>query len=153
MSSCCLLQLSQSLDEVYASAGVTPLIIIPHTNFDEVTVKYHSIGGVKDGAGGVADNVTADDGLILQKEGNNIYIIIPFMDHPRLLEAVEEQISLVLQSKFGRVLTYVDVVGGLGPRGEDGRRKYLVDAPMDGQTGSAGASFAPSKRRYHNSPR
>ena len=99
------------------------------------------------------DNVTADDGLILQKEGNNIYIIIPFMDHPRLLEAVEEQISLVLQSKFGRVLTYVDVVGGLGPRGEDGRRKYLVDAPMDGQTGSAGASFAPSKRRYHNSPR
>jgi len=97
------------------------------------------------------DGVTADDGLTLQKEGNNIYIIIPDMlvdfDAGGALEALEEQISLVLQSKFGRVLTHVDVVDGLGPEGEHGGGKYLVDAPMDGQT------FAPSQRRYRNSPR
>ena len=58
-----LLQLGDPFDQVHAPAGIAPLVVVPHGDFDHVAVEDDRVVGIENRAGRVADDVRGDDGI------------------------------------------------------------------------------------------
>ena len=50
--------------EVDDTPGVTPLVVVPSDELDEVLVEGDTSGGIEDGGSGVASEVGGDDGVL-----------------------------------------------------------------------------------------
>lgn len=68
----------------------------------------------------------------------DVYIVIP-EGH----EDLYEQINSLMQENFGRFLNNDEPYESMLPDGHGPGTKYLVDCPLDGQTGGAGTTNPP----------
>jgi len=59
-----LVLLGSEQEKFTHAAGVAPLVIVPRNELDEVRVELNSGRGIKDGGGGVADEIGRDDCLL-----------------------------------------------------------------------------------------
>lgn len=51
-------------DQVNNTAGVTPLVIVPRNQLDEVVVEGNTGGGIEDGGVGVSVQISGDESIL-----------------------------------------------------------------------------------------
>jgi len=51
-------------EEITHPPGVAPLVVVPSDELDEIFVELNTCGGIEDGGGGVADEVSGHDSVL-----------------------------------------------------------------------------------------
>lgn len=93
-------------EEVNDTVGVTPLVVVPGDELDEVLVELDTSGGVEDGGSSVADEVGRDDRVLSVLDDALVFALSGFLQ--RSLDVIVRSGLLETSDKIDNG----DVVGG-----------------------------------------